>query len=92
MANDVTLRGQVKLGGGDLTFLSFRKFIFSMSDCTWRGKVYCDGDVVIVRIFWLTRNILSKIFSIGFVPMVVHDGLQGWQHPDGAQAMAECCQ
>ena len=33
----------------------------SMLDCTWRGKVYCDGDTVIVRIFMLINTYFFKI-------------------------------
>ena len=63
-----------------------------MSDCTWRGKVYCDGDVVIVRIFPLTVETFYNLNPLGFVSMVVYDGLQQWQDQDGAETMEECCQ
>ena len=43
-----------------------------MSDCAWRGKVYCDGDVVIVRIFPLTlETFYINFILLGFVSMVV---------------------
>ena len=48
---------------------------YNWTDCSWRGRVYCDGDLVIVSSAANQPTFTKNAIIEGFVPVVVQDGL-----------------
>ena len=48
---------------------------YNWTDCSWRGRVYCDGDLVIVSSAANRPTFTKNAIIEGFVPVVVQDGL-----------------